>query len=95
MIKELYRRREPNIPVLWWSGSELSARMILEECVREFGSRYTPTYLDKRKAIGVTDFSRTPSYAYPGDYIVMDPLHGPRALTVNDLVAEFEEVEDE
>lgn len=95
MIKELYRRREPNIPVLWWSGSELSARMILEECVREFGSRYTPTYLDKRKAIGVTDFSRTPSYAYPGDYIVMDPLHGPRALTVNDLVAEFEEAEDE
>ena len=95
MIKELYRRREPKIPVLWWSGGELSARMILEECVREFGSRYTPTYLDKRKAIGVTDFSRTPSYAYPGDYIVMDPLHGPRALTVNDLVAEFEEVEGE
>ena len=39
MIKEQYRRREPNIPVLWWSGSELSARMLIEECVREFGSR--------------------------------------------------------
>lgn len=95
MIKELYRRREPNVPVLWWSGSELSARMILEECVLEFGSRYTPTYLEKRKAIGVTDFSRTPSYAYPGDYIVMDPLHGLRALKKHDLLDEFEEVEDE
>lgn len=95
MIKKTYRRRDPAIPVLWWSGAELSARMIVEECAREFGSRYTPTYLDKRKAIGVTDFSRTPSYAYPGDYIVMDPLHGPRALTEEDLLDEFEEVEDE
>ena len=95
MIKEQYRRREPNIPVLWWSGSELSARMILEECVREFGNRYAPTYLEKRKAIGVIDFSRTPSYAYPGDYIVMDPLHGPRAMKEYALLDEFEEVEDE
>lgn len=95
MIKELYRRREPNVPVLWWSGSELSARMILEECVLEFGSRYAPTYLENRKAIGVTDFSCIASYAYPGDYIVMDPLHGLRALKKYDLVAEFEEVKDE
>ena len=95
MIKELYRRREPNIPVLWWSGSELSARTILEECVREFGNRYAPTYLENRKAIGVTDFSCIASYAYPGDYIVMDPLHGLRALTEDDLFDEFEEVEDE
>lgn len=95
MIKGQYRRREPNIPVLWWSGSELSARMIVEECVREFGSRYAPTYLENRKAIGVTDFSCIASYAYPGDYIVMDPLHGLRALTKDDLLAEFEEVEDE
>lgn len=95
MIKEQYRRREPNIPVLWWSGSELSARMILEECVNEFGSRYAPTYLENRKAIGVTDFSCIASYAYPGDYIVMDPLHGLRALTKDDLFEEFEEVEDE
>ena len=69
--------------------------MILEECVREFGSRYAPTYLEKRPAICFSDFSRTATYAFPGDYIVMDPLHGPRALTVNDLVAEFEEVKDE
>ena len=95
MIKEQYRRREPNIPVLWWSGSELSARMILEECVREFGNRYAPSYLQEANAIGVADFSRTSSYAYPGDYIVMDPLHGLRALTEDDLFEEFEEVEDE
>ena len=95
MIKELYRRREPNIPVLWWSGAELSARMILEECVREFGSRYTPTYLEKRPAICFSDFSRTSTCAFPGDYIVMDPRHGPRALTEDDLFDEFEEVEDE
>lgn len=95
MIKELYRRREPKIPVLWWSGSELSARMILEECVREFGSRYAPTYLEKGNAIGVTDFYRSASYAFPGDYIIMDPYHGPRAVTEDDLLAEFEEVEDE
>ena len=95
MIEKKYRRREPNIPVLWWSGSELSARMILEECVNEFGSRYAPTYLENRKAIGVTDFSCIPSYAYPGDYIVMDPLHGLRALTKDDLFDEFEEVENE
>lgn len=95
MIKELYRRREPNVPVLWWSGAELSARMVIEACVNEFGSRYAPTYLENGKAIGVTDFSRTPSYAYPGDYIVMDPLHGLRALTEDDLLAEFEEVENE
>ena len=95
MIKEQYRRREPKIPVLWWSGGELSARMILEECVREFGSRYAPTYLEKRPAICFSDLSRTATYAFPGDYIVMDPLHGPRALTEDDLLAEFEEVEDE
>lgn len=95
MIKEEYRRREPNIPVLWWSGSELSARMILEECVNEFGSRYAPTYLENGNAIGVIDFSRTPSYAFSGDYIVMDPLHGLRALTEDDLFEEFEEVKDE
>ena len=95
MIKGLYLRREPKIPVLWWSGSELSARMILEECVREFGNRYAPTYLEKRPAICFSDFSRTPSYAYPGDYIVMDPLHGPRALTEEEFWLEFEEVEDE
>ena len=95
MIKEQYRRREPKIPVLWWSGSELSARMILEECVREFGNRYAPTYLEKRPAICFSDFSRTSTCAFPGDYIVMHPLHGPRALTEDDLLAEFEEVEDE
>ena len=95
MIKELYRRREPKIPVLWWSGGELSARMILEECVREFGKRFAPTYLESKVAIGLVDFSRTATYAFPGDYIVMDPLHGPRALTEDDLLAEFEEVEDE
>ena len=95
MIKGQCRRRETKIPVLLWSGSELSARMVLEECVREFGSRYAPTYLEEANAIGVTDFSRTPSYAYPGDYIVMDPLHGLRALTGHYLFEEFEEVEDE
>lgn len=95
MIKMQYRRREPKVPVLWWSGSELSARMIVEECVREFGARYAPTYLEDRGVICFSDFSRTASYAYPGDYIVMDPLHGLSALTVDDLVAEFEEVKDE
>lgn len=95
MIKELYRRREPNVPVLWWSGSELSAKMILEECVNEFGSRYAPTYLEGKSAIALVDFSRTATYAFPGDYIVMDPLHGLRALTKDDLWDEFEEVLDE
>jgi hypothetical protein len=69
--------------------------MLIEECVREFGNRYAPSYLQEANAIGVTDFSRTSSYAYPGDYIVMDPLHGLRALTEDDLFEEFEEVEDE
>lgn len=95
MIKEQYRRREPNIPVLWWSGSELSARMIVEECVREFGGRFAPTYLESKGAIGLVDFTRTATYAFPGDYIVMDPLHGPRALTKDDLLDEFEEAKDE
>lgn len=95
MIKELYRRREPNIPVLWWSGAELSARMVIEACVNEFGGRFAPTYLESKGAIGLVDFTRTATYAFPGDYIVMDPLHGPRALTEDDLLAEFEEVLDE
>lgn len=95
MIKGQCRRRETKIPVLLWSGSELSARMLIEECVREFGSRYAPTYLEKGNAIGVIDFSRTPSYAYPGDYIVMDPLHGLRALTKEEFWLEFEVAQDE
>lgn len=95
MIEKQYRRREPKIPVLWWSGSELSARMIVEECVHEFGSRYAPTYLEGRDAICFSDFSRTATYAFPGDYVVMDPRHGPRALTKDDLLDEFEEAEDE
>ena len=95
MIKTLYLRRKPKIPVLWWSGSELSARLILEECVREFGPARAPSYLTKANAIGVVDFSRIATYAYPGDYIVMDPLHGPRAMTKEDLLLEFEEAEDE
>lgn len=95
MIEKQYRRREPKIRFLWWSGSELSARMIVEECVHEFGSRYAPTYLEERGAIGFSDFSRTATYAFPGDYVVMDPIHGPRALTEDDLFEEFEEVEDE
>lgn len=95
MIKKTYRRRDPAIPVLWWSGAELSARMIVEECAREFGSRYAPTYLESKNVIALVGFARTASYAYPGDYIVMDPRHGPLALTADDLVAEFEEVEDE
>lgn len=95
MIKKTYRRRHPAIPVLWWSGAELSAKMVIEACVNEFGGRYAPTYLESKGAIGLVDFSRTASYAYPGDYIVMDPLHGPRALTEEDLLDEFEEVEYE
>lgn len=95
MIKKTYRRRHPAIPVLWWSGAELSAKMVIEACVNEFGGRFAPTYLESKGAIGLVDFSRTATYAFPGDYIVMDPLHGPRALTEEDLWDEFEEVEDE
>lgn len=95
MIEKLYRRREPEIPVLWWSGSELSARMIIEECVHEFGSRHAPTYLEDRGVICFSNLSRTATYAFPGDYVVLDPLHGARALTEEDLLAEFEEAEGE
>lgn len=95
MIKKTYRRRDPAIPVLWWSGAELSARMIVEECVHEFGSSYAPTYLEGKNVIALVGFARTAYYAFPGDFIVMDPFHGPRALTKEDLLREYEEVEDE
>ena len=89
MIELQSRRREPNIPTLWWSGSEPSARMILEECAREFGVGYAPIYLKEEGVIVVTDYSRTHSYAYSGYYIVMDPLHGLRALSDKDFKREF------
>ena len=89
MIELQSRRREPNIPTLWWSGSESSARMILEECTREFGVGYAPIYLEKEGVIVVTDYSRNHSQAYPGYYIVMDPLHGLRALSKEDFKREF------
>lgn len=89
MIRLECCRREPNIPALWWSGTEVSARMILEECVREFGVGYAPYYLESGKAIVVTDHYGTRSHASPGDYIIMDPLHGLRALSKEDFKREF------
>ena len=89
MIELQSRRREPNIPTLWWSGSESSARMILEECVREFGVGYAPRYLKEEGVIVVTDYSGNSSCAYSGYYIVMDPLHGLRALSDRDFKREF------
>lgn len=93
MIRLECSLRGPNIPALWWSGTEVSARMILEECVREFGVGYAPYYLENEKAIVVADYSGTHSHASPGDYIVMDPIHGLRALSKEDFKRELK-VED-